>query len=428
MAVLEPQPGTTITLDDTYRFLPHPTVPAMAFAQEGRKAVVYQLAKNGRKFALKIFKPAFRDPSMVNTSQNISKLAFKGLEACERTCFTRSNFAGLINQYPDMEYAVLMPWVNGSTWFDVVFQGMALNQDACKMIAKNTADVLANLEKQGYAHCDVAGPNVIVNTLNGEVGFIDVEDMYGPGLPKPTALPRGTEGYRHRFLDTDQNKHQWCAAGDRFSAAVLFAEMLGWSNTEIRNARDDEHYFSTSEMQDPACQRYIRLLDILKALSQIVAEYFERAWNSATLDECPTLTEWAKALEFPIVTQWIPVAAPPPAAPYKFSWGDPIVAPAMKPPTFVSIIVVPDITTPAEAPKFFRRASLTSLAWLPSFGADGYLVQESEDDVFAQAKEYYKGDQTECAITTDGTQKYYRVCSFNNAGNSPWSVVVKVKQ
>lgn len=426
MAVLEPQPGTTITLDDTYKFLPHPTVPAMAFAQEGRKAVVYQLAKNGRKYALKIFKPKFRDPSMVSTSQNLSNLALRGLEACDRICFTRSNFTGLINQYPDLEYAVLMPWVNGSTWFDVVFQGMAINQDACKQIAKNTANVLANLERQGYAHCDIAGPNVIVNTLNGDVSFIDVEDMYGPNLPEPNAYPLGTDGYQH--LEARKRiKGQWCAAGDRFSAAVLFAEMLGWSSADIRNNRDEEHYFSIGEMQNPSSQRYLRLLKFLRDLSKEIGGFFERAWNSSTLEECPTLAEWAKALEFPIVTQWIPIEAPPPAASYVFLWSDPIVAPTQKTFEFVKIVVEIDDTAPPEAPKFFRSLS-TSLAWLPSFGAEGYLVQESSEISFAQPIQYYKGNQTECAIQPDGTSKFYRVCSFNKSGNSKWSVVVTVKQ
>lgn len=427
MAVLEPQPGTTITLDDKYQFMPHPTVPTMAFAQEGRKAVVYQLAKDGRKYALKIFKPRFRDASMVNTSQNISKLALKGLEACSRTCFSRPTYAGLINKYPDMEYAVLMPWVNGSTWFDVVYGQMSLNQDACKMIAKNTADVLANLEKQGYAHCDVAGANVIVNTLNGDVNFIDVEDMYGPGLPDPTAYPMGTEGYQHRQAPT-LSKGQWCAAGDRFSAAVLFAEMLGWSNAEVRNQRDEEHYFAAQEMQDPSSSRYKLLLDTLKNLSQTIADYFARAWTSATLKECPSMADWAKALEFPIVSQWIPIEAPPPAASYKFSWGAPIVVTPVSQPTFIPIVVVPDKTTPPEVPIYFRRFSLTSLAWQPSFGADGYIVQEADNIAFDNALECYQGNQTTCTIAAGNTPKYFRACSYNGAGNSPWSIIVIVKQ
>ena len=46
--------------------------------------------------------------------------------------------------------------------------------------------------------CAPAAPNVIVNTLSGEVNFIDVEDMYGPGLPSVGDWPNGTEGYHDR--------------------------------------------------------------------------------------------------------------------------------------------------------------------------------------------------------------------------------------
>lgn len=425
MSILEPQPGSTIMLDEKYQFLPHPTVPSMAFAQEGRKAVVYQVAKNGHKYALKVFKPKFRDASILITSHNLSQLNLKGLEACSRLCFTRPSYAGLINQYPDMEYAVLMPWIEGSTWFDVVYQGTALNQDACKMIAKNTADVLSNLEREGYAHCDVAGANVIVNTLNGDVNFIDVEDMYGPDLPDPTAYPLGTDGYQHKDGRT-RSKGQWCAAGDRFSAAILFSEMLGWFDAEVRKQRDEEHYFSLVELQDPTSPRYLCLLETLKGLSKTVAGCFERAWSSATLEECPTITEWAKALEFPIVSQWIPITAPPPAAPYKITWGEPIVAPAIVAsfnPIFVPIVA---LATP-DAPKFFRRVSITSLAWEPSMGADEYLVQESDDSSFSQYSEYYKGSQTTCVITVANAPRFYRVCALNSAGNSLWSNLVIVK-
>ena len=423
MAILEPQPGATIILDDQYHFLPHPSVPSMAFAQEGRKAVVYQLAKNGRKYALKIFKSQYRDASMVGTSENLSQLAFRGLEACSRLCFTRPAYAGLINQFPDMEYAVLMPWINGSTWFDVVYQGTALTPDASKTIAKNTADVLANLEKGGYAHCDVAGANVIVNTLTGEVNFIDVEDMFGPRLPDPSAYPLGTDGYHHKDGRT-RPKGQWCAAGDRFSAAVLFSEMLGWCDADVRERRDEEHYFSPAEMQDPSSSRYQRLLETLKGLSRTVADCFERAWKSATLEDCPSMAEWAKALEFPIITQWIPIVAPPSAAAvYNLSWGPPINIKVPTPPN----IVFKSISSVPQTPKPF--ASPTSLLWQPCFGSDGYIVQESDDAFFTQLREFYRGAQTSCSIAQMNTPKYYRVCAFNSTGNSPWSTtIVVIKQ
>lgn len=426
MAVFDPQPGTKILLDDEYVFLPHPVSPTIVFAQEGRKAVVYQLERNRQTYALKVFKPKFRGPAMLKTSESLSSLSFKGLEACSRRCFSRADYSHLINKYPEMEYAVLMPWISGSTWFDVVYQGTPLTQDACKLIARNTVGVLAELEKQGYAHCDLAGGNVIVNTLNGEVSLIDVEDMFGPGLTEPTAFPMGTDGYQHRDSRA-LPKGQWILSGDRFSAAVLLAEMLGWFSADIRNNSDEEHYFSTQEMQDPASQRYLLMLNTLSGLSQDVADYFERAWNSSTLEECPTMAEWATALEFPLVRRWIPISAPPPAAPYNFSWTEPIPVIPSPPQLFVPLELDFGTSTPPDSPKFFRRQSLTSLAWMPSYGANGYLVQESDNDTFSHPLEFYNGLQTECTIQPCDHPKYYRVCSYNDSGNSTWSDIIIVK-
>jgi serine/threonine protein kinase len=408
MSTLEPRPGDTIVLDATYAFTPHPTLPKMAFGQEGRKELVYQLSKNGGRFAFKIFKPQYRVASLVDTCRNLSKLSIGGFEACRRLCFARPLYSKLIDQYPDLEYAVLMPWIQGSTWFDVVMSRASLSKDACKTIAKNTAEVLANLEKQGYAHCDVAGSNVIVNTVQGQVNFIDVEDMFGPGLPKPSACPMGTEGYQHPSSRANQDRGQWCLSGDRFSAAVLLAEMLGWFDPEIRKIGDQEHFFAPGEMQDPNGQRYKRLLSTLRGLSKKVADCFERAWTSATLEDCPPLAEWAKLLEFPVVSEWIPIPAPPPAAAPVISWEK------LRRP-------VPD------APKFFRRTSKDVLEWLSSQGAEGYIVQESEDDSFSRFREIHKGESTRCRISSQKSPRYYRVCAYSLSGSSPWSSILSVR-
>jgi serine/threonine protein kinase len=405
----------------------------MPFAQEGRKAVVYQLGTNGSLYALKVFKPLFRQASLVGICQTLSQLDIPGLEVCNRECLTLGSADRLLQQYPDLEYAVLMPWVRGSTWFDIVYNRTAISENASKKLAKCTADVLAGLEGRGYAHCDVAAGNVIVDTATGKVSFIDVEDMFGPGLSLTGAFPQGSPGYQHRSISAAPHG-QWCAEGDRFSAAVLLAEMLAWHDPKIRKASDQEHFFAENELQDPSSVRYRLMVDTLKGLSRDVADCFARAWVSQTLADCPSLEEWAKLLEFPLVSDWLPIPAPPPPPPYKPSAWIPIEVspPAPYNPTFVPIESNATPESPPPPPKmpvYFRITKSSDglayvLQWLPVEGAEGYIIEASDDGSFAQAVRVYQGSEHSWTDPIQpGRVKYYRVCAYNALGTSEWSPV-----
>jgi serine/threonine protein kinase len=400
----------------------------MAFGQEGRKAIVYQLKGSGQLFALKIFKLMYREPYLVDTCQTLSQMTLCGLEVCDRQCLTHSSATSLLRQYPEMEYAVLMPWIQGSTWFDIVFAGARISDDASKQIAKSTAEVLAELEARGFAHCDVAAGNVIVNTTTGEVSFIDVEDMFGPGLAPPSAFPQGTEGYQHRDGRTAE-RGQWCAEGDRFSAAVLLAEMLAWHDPQIRQASDEEHYFSEDELQDPNSPRYKLMMDTLADMSREIADCFACAWCSSTLAECPPLSEWAQLLEFPLISEWLPIKAPPLPPPYKPQWTPIDTQPAEQTyePEFIPLVTAEPSGSPPQTPGYFWIMTAPggytpTLRWLPVQGAEGYIVEASDDEGFVNATQVYKGADT---CWTDPEQpegtRYYRVCAYNANGTSDWS-------
>jgi serine/threonine protein kinase len=422
MAEFEPIPNEMIKLDDEYRFTPHPVVPSMVFGQEGRKGTVYQLSKNGEKFAFKVFKPSFRDNKMVENTHNLSKMICEGFEANKRICFTKPSYSALINDFPELEFAVLMPWITGSTWFDVIVNKTPLIQSQCWALAKNTARVLASIEKNGYAHCDVASANVIVNIDTGKVSFIDVEDMFGNNFPDPSAYPMGTDGYQHKNSRRNQ-KGQWCKSGDRFSAAILLIEMLTWCNADIRKMADDEHFFSINELQDVKNERYHSVQNELKKSSQKITECFERAWKSQSLDECPSLTEWAEALELPIVSKWNPIIAPPPpAAPFK-GWTGKVTPISPPPPYEPHFNPLANLTLPP--PVFLWRQS-EKLFWKQIEGAEGYKVQESSTIDFINATEYYNGNQLNCNIQKKQIPMFYRVCGYSANVPGRWSNIVKV--
>jgi hypothetical protein len=302
----EPQPNDLLQIgEDTCRVAPHPVAPMMAFGQAGRKSTVYQLKQvpDGRAYALKVFIPAFRGPYIVDIARRIAGYAaLPGMAACKRTVLTKNQYPSLIKQYPELEYAVLMPWVADRTWQDIMLSSHNLDRWQSWKLARSATEMLGNLEVRGLAHCDIAGGNVLVNLEHLSVNLVDLEDMYGPDMPSHTAFPAGTAGYQHQTSRTNPYG-QWCAAGDRFSGAVLLAEIFAWPDPRIRVSTYGEHFFAESEMQDPACERYRLLLGILAGVSRDIADLLVRAWTAPTLANCPSLGEWARVVIEEIETQ-----------------------------------------------------------------------------------------------------------------------------
>ncbi len=298
MPRFDPRPGTKLQIGSrTYEVMPHPSAPAMPFGQEGRKATVYQVMSDRQFFALKIFKKPYRLSKLVETYKVLAQFKqMAGLEVCNRLCLTHAMEPKLLRQYDDLEFAVLMPWIEGRTWFDIVFAKQAIDSDTSMQLAKRTAEVLAGWEAQDVAHCDVAGANIIVNTDTGAVSLIDVEDMYGTGLRLTDNFPAGTAGYQH--LSLHQAEHgQWCAEGDRFSGAILLAEILTWRHPEIRALSNQEHYFSLEELQNAKSLKYRLMNRALSYISEDLSDLFMQVWTSEDLSECPSLVEWARRLK-----------------------------------------------------------------------------------------------------------------------------------
>jgi len=307
----------------SYQVMPHPSVPTFAFGQEGRKAFVYQLSSaDGSLYAIKKFKPAFRVPELVDVCDSLARFStWRGLEVCARECLHVGRHDDALDAFPDLEYAVLMPWISGSTWYDIVVGERPLTRLDALTFANATAEVLSALEESGLAHCDIAAPNVIINPNTGRTHLIDIEDLYAPGFAPPSALPAGTAGYAHKVASDGL----WSATADRFAGAVLLAEMAAWHVPDIRKAADEEHYFGPAEVQQDN-PRYQLMSDILASMDTQLAELFEQAWLSETLEDCPRLTDWRNVLYdifrkeqiSQVVTDWQPLAIPggaPEAAP-----------------------------------------------------------------------------------------------------------------
>jgi hypothetical protein len=302
-----------------YRIAEHPAAPGFPYGQEGRAGIVYCLQNpaTGNKAALKVFRARFRTPALVSQAEKLAAFAdLPGLTVCRRTVLTPQRHADLLRQHPDLTYAVLMPWIEGPTWTEVMLEKRPLTPQQALDLARAFADLLSRMEQNGIAHCDLSGPNVLLPMLAGQtadgrpqtayspsstVELVDVEGLYAPGLPRPEALPSGSSGYAHRTA----REGLWGPTADRFAGAVLLAEMLGWGDETVREACYGETYFDPAEMPGQGGANPPRYRTLLSALArhygQPVADLFERAWTSETLADCPTFGEWLVAMpEHPV--------------------------------------------------------------------------------------------------------------------------------
>ncbi len=293
-------------------FSEHPSAPGMPYGQTGRRATVYQLAgQNGERYALKVFTAAFRSRQVEEQAGQLAGYAqLPGLTACEREVISLRRHASLVGQHAELEDAVLMPWIQGMTWQEVVMNRQAVTRGQSLMLAENLVRILAVMEQNGIAHCDLSAPNVIVNFTALGVGngggssmeLIDLEDMYAPGMGRPEKLPAGSAGYAHRRAV----EGVWEAAGDRFAGAVLLAEMLGWCDERVRSGAFGEQFFDMSEMQQECERRWLLSATLEDAWGKNAQELFDQVWWSSNIKSCPPFTEWANILKIDVpICNWV---------------------------------------------------------------------------------------------------------------------------
>lgn len=303
----QPNPGDEVVINDiAYIIGQHPAAPGLAYAQAGRQGIVYQLlprngSVNGAK-ALKVFFPKFRIPAMVYQSEHMESYSeLPGLQVCKRDVLTPERNGALIGEHPDLLYAVLMPWVHGLTWFDVISDQKQLTAEESLKLARALAGIGSAMEQRGLAHCDLSAPNVMipffseVENLRGvsAVELVDVEQMYGSRMDRPDALLAGSPGYAaHRTVHSGL----WSAYADRFAGAVIIAEMLSWSDAAIVEKAWGESYFDQHEMQTVNERYYAMRESLQKRWGSKVSDLFIRAWESHDLSSCPTFGEWFVAL------------------------------------------------------------------------------------------------------------------------------------
>jgi len=289
-----PNPKDELTINNSRYFVAeHPSASGMPYGQEGRTGIVYRLSSSdlSEDHALKVFKPRFRLPYLVSQAEKLSAYAgLPGLQAARRSVLSPSREADLLRQYPDLTYAVLMPWLDGPTWLEILLQKKPLLVEQSLSLYRALTEILVGMEERGLAHCDLSGPNVLLPALVGGAGIalIDLEGFYAPGMLQPQMLPSGSAGYTHQKATGGL----WGTNADRFAGAVLLAEMLGWCDQQVCLAAWGESYFAPDEILQEGARYHTLDTSLRHHWGDGIADLFARAWRSDSLADCPTFGEW----------------------------------------------------------------------------------------------------------------------------------------
>ncbi|HZH98680.1 MAG TPA: hypothetical protein VEX38_06885, partial [Fimbriimonadaceae bacterium] len=367
----DPKPYDSISLfGESFVVQAHPAAPKVCYGAQGRRAIVYQVRDvRGDYWALKVFSLKFRDPSLVESARRLRCVeSFQGLLAAKRRIVLPSSPEA--QQYGNLAYAMLMPWMRGLTWTDMLLQAKAqklqLDRVTAVRVCERFLRAMQGLEDFGFAHSDISAGNVMFSIrANGtDVQLLDLEDLYMPGAPVPAHQNAGTAGYRHCSADAGQTF--WCAHGDRYATAVLAAEMLTLANEKLRPKATDDGFFREHRNHHVGWERYREAEGWLRFIAPTFATLFERAWKADTLAECPRIVELRTAVSEEVaklqpvggtplglsstppeaLAGWKPLAPSNPESPRKCTpvhWKEPSTAPA------------PTQSPPRAAPEPARR-------------------------------------------------------------------------
>jgi hypothetical protein len=295
----EPRPDDVVALfGERYQVQPHPAAGYMPYASEGRRAIVYQLRDAaGEEYALKVFRKKFRDQSLVATAGLLGRYeSLEGMKAARRRVVLPTE--PVARQCRDLEYAMLMQWIRGKTWFDILVEakltGAHLSPASAVHLCARFLNVMRGLEGAGVAHSDISPGNLMVDAERVDVQVLDLEDIYAPGVEPPEQRNTGSAGYRHR--SADEGATTWCAEGDRYAAAVIAAEMLVLTEPGLARRATDEGYFVGHCMSGEGAERYDAAKGWLRQVAPDFADLFERTWLSESLAQCDRIADLHAAI------------------------------------------------------------------------------------------------------------------------------------
>src|ERR1700682_3279067 len=299
-AHFEPEANETLGLfGEEYVIQPHPSASQLPFSSEGRRAVVCQLRNSvSDRFALKVFKKRFRNASVLQSADSLQWLEKgDGMRAARRRILLPDGPEGQQNSV--LAYAVLMPWLAGHTWFDILQKtqnGFYLRQSSAIHLCYRFLSVAAGLEQGGIAHTDLSPANVMVDfsRTDASVQFLDMEEIYIPNTTGPADLLKGTVGYCHQ--SADDGKTLWRPDGDRYAASILAAEMLILANHNLAQLASEDGFFLGNSRSKAGRERYEIAQNWLYLIAPRFAKLFKHSWESRDLSNSPRISSLCEAV------------------------------------------------------------------------------------------------------------------------------------
>ena len=295
----DPEVGDKITLCGTaYTVEPRAAGLLRAYQQEGGKAIVYKLKKttDGSFWAFKVFRYAFRGEHQAASVIRLAQVAgLPGLRAAHQQVIPASD--ACTQEFSEFAWAVLMPWIEGQTWADIlddVAQKKRTYTWAEAMAeAAALAKLFATLESNGHVHCDISSGNIM--RLPGPTPryeLIDLEDMRIAGAVMPKNSTPGTPGYGLPGVYTTA-----VPAGDRYAASIVLLEALALSTPDAAALASSEGVFSANRENPKDQQRFENILFHINQLKPKLAGLFRQSWKAASLEACPKIDEYLALLE-----------------------------------------------------------------------------------------------------------------------------------
>jgi len=293
--IIDPGIGESITLGGkVYTFTETPNAPGIIYAEIGRKAKVYRVINNGQAYALKAFKPKYRS---LDTVENIQRIAafqdVPGLSVAQRLVITPEAYPEVVGRNEALTYAILMPWVEGKSWFNYVTGKVVINRQESLQLARALVNAVCELEQRDLAHCDLSSSNFIFSPDFNHVELIDIEEMFGQGLAEPKEKPKGTGGYTPEWVKKDG---VWEAGADRYSTGILVSEILGWQFEDIRAASAGDAFFAEGEFGNKS-KRFRMMSDRLEQIHPELSRLFKTVWYAESVEECPRVADWKRVLD-----------------------------------------------------------------------------------------------------------------------------------
>ena len=309
---MNPYPGQELIISGKpYIFENYPH--GMLRFEVGRKGRVYRLrSATGQLFALKVFFDFYRYLS--NYPEMTIFRSIPGFRVSDRYIISAQNEKELIGKYPDLDKAILMPYIDGISWGNMIASGKVIDFKQSIHLAKSLSKILFELENKRLAHCDISSDNLIISRDFTGLEFIDIEEAYWAERIPPKHPPLGTEGYSPEVI---LENGYYGVLADRFAAGVLITEILCWQYLEIVQQREANSLFASGEfgLNSKRFKLVGQKLKELPATCGInpegIYKLFDQLWFATgddintnkkidspenILERCPKIAEWKSAL------------------------------------------------------------------------------------------------------------------------------------